>query len=93
MSIKNQRNIGGHAITINGEQKNIYYARLAYRCQMCLSELEQYNFGLRCKANLDHRGFIHQREAKKIQQDQQENIESLKSFYVVRNGKVELCQS
>ena len=88
------RHATGHTITIAGKRLNIHYARLVYRCEVCHSNLERHNAGLKCVANHDHRGFIHRNEATQIQATQQANVNTLKDFYVVKDGKVELkCQS
>jgi DNA-directed RNA polymerase subunit RPC12/RpoP len=80
--------VGGHSIKINGKILNIHFARIAYRCEECLGELELHNAGIRCKAQCGGRGFITKAEAEAIKQNQTQNIETLKEFYQIIDGKV-----
>ena len=79
---------GGHKININGEWVNIHYARLVYRCAICLSGLKRVDAGLKCKQDESHRGFVHQTEVKRLEAQQQQNIQELEQFYDIVDGKV-----
>ena len=85
--------IGGHKIKIKGKLVNIHLARITYKCQVCHGSLERHNMGLRCIANRNHRGFVHQKQVEQVSKAQQENIKQLSSFYEIVNGKVIIkCQ-
>lgn len=85
---KAARRTGGHDIKIDGRSINIYLARMVYRCGECFGDLERSGAGLRCQANNEHRGFIHRDVAKKIQQQQAQNVEALSEIYEIIDGKV-----
>lgn len=79
---------GGHRVKVNGLWRNIYLVRIAYRCQQCHSPLRIVNFGLKCQADQDHRGYIHQRDVAKIKAQQVAYQQQLGQFYTIRDGKV-----
>lgn len=57
------RTTGGHNITIQGKPINIHFARLTHLCIHCLAPLKLKNAGLACTENPNHYGFISQKEA------------------------------
>lgn len=62
-----RRVTGGHAIKMHdGKLENIYTARIVYKCIHCLNDLEIKGFGLTCKSNQNHYGFINRDEAAKL---------------------------
>lgn len=77
-------------IKIGGKWHMTAYARIVYRCEECHAELRNYNHGLRCKANLGHRGFIHRDRASEIESAQADNQHELNQFYEIKDGKVVL---
>lgn len=79
---------GGHLIRIEGRRVNIHLARLVYRCAHCYGPLEKKEFGLKCQADPEHRGFVHRNVVAQIQAAQQENVEELESIYQIKDGKV-----
>jgi len=80
--------IGGHHIRIDGKRVDINLARIVYRCRQCSGKLKRHNFGLKCKGNSTHRGFIHRDRVSKIERQQQQNINQLEEIYIIRDGKV-----
>jgi DNA-directed RNA polymerase subunit RPC12/RpoP len=79
---------GGHAIKIGGENVNIYYAKIVYKCAECLGDLERHNMGLRCKADCNHRRFIHRDEVEKIKQQQREQMAEVEASYEIVDGQI-----
>lgn len=57
------RTTGGHNITIQGKSINIHFARLTHLCIHCLAPLKLKGAGLACVENENHYGFISQKEA------------------------------
>jgi len=92
--VKNKRgSSGGHIIRIEDQRVNIHLARLVYRCGHCYGPLVRVEFGLKCQADPEHRGFIHRNLVAQIQAAQQDNIEELESIYQIKDGKVVIkCQ-
>ena len=82
------RTVGGIEIRICGKMVNKFLARIVYRCEECLGELELWNAGIVCKASHTHRGFIHQSEADKIIAKNQANIELVTETYAIKNGQI-----
>lgn len=78
----------GPVIRINGQTVSLTVARYDYRCQDCLGELRYKDGRVICSANQSHTGFIHKKEAVKLQERQTSNIQELSNFYQIKEGKV-----
>lgn len=80
-------------IKIGGAWYMTAFARIVFRCEECLGELRNRNAGLCCKANPEHRGFIHRDRAAEIEASQAANQTELNQFYEIQDGKVVIkCQ-
>jgi hypothetical protein len=83
-----RRRRGPMSIKISGKMYDLFTARIVFKCELCLGDLELHNAGLRCKTNHEHRGFVHRDEVAKLKLQQEENINSLKEVYQIIDGKV-----
>ena len=54
---------GTWEVRIDGQTVNVHFARIVYRCAVCLSVLQVLDHGLKCKVDTTHRGFVHRDES------------------------------
>ena len=83
---KEARTTGGATVRICGKVVNLYLARIVYRCEECLGELELWNAGIICKVDHSHKGFVHQTEAAKIAEYKQQLTSVVEGAYEIKNG-------
>lgn len=78
----------GPVVRIGGQTVSLTVARYDYRCQECLGELRYKDSRVICATNSAHTGFIHKKEAARLQEQQAANIQELSNFYQIKKGKV-----
>lgn len=71
---------------IGGQVVDKINARFDYRCAECLGELRYKDSGLCCKAQPEHRFFVHKREVPTIQALRQERTASVEAIYEIIDG-------
>lgn len=76
----------GPVMRIGGETVSTVVARLRYRCAECLGELQYWNAGLACRADRDHRGFIHKRDVPAIRALREEQVAAVEAAYEIVDG-------
>lgn len=76
----------GVTMRIGGEVVSKITARFSYRCAECLSELEYWNAGLKCKADHNHRLFVHKRNVPAIQALRNAEVADIGANYEVVDG-------
>ena len=82
------RTRGGATVRISGKTVNLYYARIVYRCEECLGDLELRNAGLVCKADHNHKGFIHRDDATIAAASRAKKAEAVQENYNIIGGKL-----
>lgn len=87
----------GTTMRIGGEVVSKVVARYDYRCAECLGELQYWNAGLKCKANHDHRFFVHKRDVPAVQAMRDAEVSDISTSYEIIDGVLKpkgdlLCQ-
>lgn len=82
------RTILSHSIKINGQDVNIDFARIVYRCAECLGRLRRKDAGLVCCNNEQHRGFIHRNEAATVAAERVAQMENVEAVYEIVDGQI-----
>jgi hypothetical protein len=76
----------GTTMRIGGEVVSKINAKYDYRCAECLGPLEYWNAGLKCKADHNHRFFVHKRNVGEIQALRETRTTTVEAVYEIVDG-------
>jgi hypothetical protein len=82
-------NSGRGSIRIRGGMVlPIILAKQTCRCLECLGPLTDATNGLRCAADVTHKGIIHRDKAEQIAQERANQLQQVKAAYAISDGVV-----